>query len=172
MLKRAVILLTITFFGFGQECKVHYCDICNSLDPEICSECQEGYKLCEARTLNKAICCPVNCLLGSLKERPGSFKVVCGECKSGFYGEKCRNTCVKDCKDNICNQINGHCDACDLGYYGRYCSIACPKQCGNTSCEKMDGSCAGYKQGLFGKFVKLSGCNKSLACSLIFCNIF
>ncbi|XP_060558064.1 multiple epidermal growth factor-like domains protein 11 [Ruditapes philippinarum] len=66
-------------------------------------------------------------------------------CIDGFYGDKCTEECLENCK--TC--INGYeCGKCKPGYYTNKCNLQCGKGCLNNTCSLVSGDCT-CKSSLF-----------------------
>ncbi|XP_046546535.1 cell death abnormality protein 1-like isoform X2 [Haliotis rubra] len=67
------------------------------------------------------------------------------DCDRGYYDQKCRSACSKNCRNNTCitsNSGSENCtDGCVLGYQGRGCNIPCDSPGGN--CTACPGGCDG-----------------------------
>jgi len=107
--------------------------------------------------------CNTNCL-GPCSQSDGS----CSPCKDGYWGDKCDQRCLTNCKScmsgdkcntcdegywgNTCTQCNANCAySCDLissicqkkckkGFWGDYCNYTCSDSC-NGECVKATGHC-------------------------------
>ncbi|XP_062604017.1 multiple epidermal growth factor-like domains protein 6 [Saccostrea cucullata] len=70
---------------------------------------------------------------------------VCERCLTGFYGEKCENTCPNTC--STCEKSNGRCLTCIDGWFGENCNFECI-HC--FSCHKDSGACTSCQPNYWG----------------------
>ena len=124
----------------GDQCELNCntsCKACDKIDYSICTECNENYYLQD----HKCLRCNDGCKEGTCKDGG-----IC-ECKEGFYGSTCENTC-SNCPEGGCD-INGICidinsDCKDPKYYGPLCNQTCSPDCNNTCNRK--GECYACKE--------------------------
>ncbi|XP_046545827.1 scavenger receptor class F member 1-like [Haliotis rubra] len=67
------------------------------------------------------------------------------DCDRGYYDQKCKSVCSKNCRNNTCitsNSGSENCtDGCVVGYHGSGCNIPCDSPGG--SCTACPGGCDG-----------------------------
>ncbi|XP_071088058.1 multiple epidermal growth factor-like domains protein 10 isoform X1 [Haliotis cracherodii] len=83
----------------------------------------------------------------------------CDNCKHGFYGKRCNETCSPNCRKNTaCNRTNGHCDdGCLPSYWGGMCDRNCSQMCNNSVCMHYSGKChLGCEDGWTGFYCNIS----------------
>ena len=144
---------------YGDFCKQTCSEHCkNPCDRDGRCSCYVGYggHPCEP--------CPLNC------DRTGcDDQRHCLNCKPGFYGDFCKQTCSVHCFDNRCDRY-GQC-SCNVGYGGHPCE-ACPSNCDNTGCnEKL--ICHECNPGFYGDYCNLTcstncinrTCNRDGSCT-------
>ncbi|XP_060565263.1 multiple epidermal growth factor-like domains protein 6 [Ruditapes philippinarum] len=60
-------------------------------------------------------------------------------CIAGYFGERCTNECIQNCK----SCVNGYeCTECRPGYYTNKCNLLCGKGCVNNTCSVSSGECS------------------------------
>ncbi|CAG5118833.1 unnamed protein product, partial [Candidula unifasciata] len=76
-----------------------------------------------------------------------------GDCDPTFWGDKCAKSCSVDCKDQLCNAINGTCfSSCNTTYYGENCTLSCSDNCADQLCNATSGNCLKCVTGKYGLF--------------------
>lgn len=70
---------------------------------------------------------------------------ICERCLTGFYGEKCEETCPNTCL--TCEKSNGRCLSCIDGWFGENCNFECV-HC--FSCHKESGACTSCQPNFWG----------------------
>ena len=139
---------------YGPECETRCRSTClDCLDSTTCTDCIHGRYgsycqyicplgcidiLCEKTTGKCVLGCMHGYFLsgGDCNLCPASCKrcdndIYCTECKTGYFGEFCQNTCSLSCKNQECDKELGICSlGCSDGFYydGNDC-IACPYTC-------------------------------------------
>lgn len=105
--------------------------------------------------------CPLNC-----NKTCHIQSGACSECKHGFYGDYCNNSCHTTCKNNSCHMQSGACFECENGVFGNNCNSLCPNNCKDNACHILNGSCFGCTSGWTGVI-----CNDSKISLYIFTKI-
>ncbi|XP_060598157.1 multiple epidermal growth factor-like domains protein 6, partial [Ruditapes philippinarum] len=59
-------------------------------------------------------------------------------CIDGYYGSKCTEECLENCKTCVKNNT---CTGCKPGYYTDKCNLQCGKGCLNNTCKLLSGEC-------------------------------
>ncbi|XP_059173385.1 multiple epidermal growth factor-like domains protein 11 [Physella acuta] len=91
------------------------------------------------------------------------------ECDITYYGLNCAQSCSSNCRDQLCNNVNGTCYNCYIGkqgalcdqdcnatFYGQNCTQRCSTNCTNQLCNNVDGTCNSCVPGKQGRFCDLS----------------
>ncbi|XP_055956286.1 multiple epidermal growth factor-like domains protein 10 [Patella vulgata] len=86
------------------------------------AQCNTGYYRTSSST-----CQPCNTCLN---DRCDPTTGVCtGDCKTGFYGTKCQQSCNEGCLNNQCSKSDGRCTDCKPDTVGQYCNLTCGTEC-------------------------------------------
>ena len=103
---------------YCDSCKVGYFgDNCNKPCSSNCKDdkcARKGSCTCKPEAAFTG-CCPENCQ-GGCEDLFG-----CKECKPGYYGRYCNETCSNYCLTNNCDRLDGKC-SCKQGYMGEKCT--------------------------------------------------
>ena len=73
------------------------------------------------------------------------------DCKPGFWGPDCDNSCDPHCVNvntGGYHKKDGFCDSCTDGWWGHQCDKPCSSHCKERKCDKTKGTCLcvpGYK---------------------------
>eukprot|EP00105_Crassostrea_gigas_P046381 XP_019930529.1 PREDICTED: uncharacterized protein LOC105347365 [Crassostrea gigas] len=79
-------------------------------------------------------------------------KLACSQCRDGFYGKTCKNTCPESCSS--CEQKSGDCIRCATEYFGPSCKEQCPTGCApSLGCNAVSG-CVQCRLGWGGMWCK------------------
>ncbi|XP_059173386.1 multiple epidermal growth factor-like domains protein 10 [Physella acuta] len=90
----------------------------------------------------------------------------CAEaCDATYYGLNCTQKCSSNCREQLCNNVNGNCYNCYNGkqgalcdqdctatYYGQNCAQRCSTNCTSQLCNNVDGTCNSCIPGRKGRF--------------------
>lgn len=114
-----------------------------------CSGCQDGYT-----SFNCSTMCGEHCFLtgGASGRRCHQNTQYCLDgCETGYYGQKCDQTCSPNCKNKACDISTGSCTSgCNSGYYGSDCMQTC-SNCQESICD-TEGYCQnGCVAGMYGR---------------------
>lgn len=79
-------------------------------------------------------------------------KLACSQCRDGFYGQTCKDTCPESCSS--CEQKSGDCIRCATEYFGPSCKEQCPTGCApSLGCNSVSG-CVQCRLGWGGMWCK------------------
>lgn len=79
-------------------------------------------------------------------------KLACSQCRDGFYGKTCKDTCPESCSS--CEQRSGDCIRCATEYFGPNCKEQCPTGCApSLGCNAVSG-CVQCRLGWGGMWCK------------------
>lgn len=68
-------------------------------------------------------------------------EVIVLGCNLGLYGTDCDMNCPINCKDQMCDIVNGTCFGCEFGWTGDTCKQECPDGRYGLGCNER---CTGY----------------------------